>query len=566
MERIIAFVFLLATATASADDATTMVTTIGDDVDSTNGTSLREALLLIANSRAPGRIEFDPTLAGQTIVLNAPLPAITVNDTVIIGPPSLITLDLKNVSGSNCSALKIAASGVTISRLRFTNVEPAARALQVYAGSVVNDTCDPIVAPSSIRNVVIADCVFDNEPRETTAYALSVGTDGGSNGTTISDIAILRNRFHHFQGDGTTVHLQLGGDDHVIERVLIAENTFTECMFAVELVPCCGGQERNRISNVTVSGNRFERGGNIGIVLLNTGGPETAPPGTANRIENTTITGNTILRQSHWAIMANGGFNNATGNEIVETEISNNVIAHGVTAGSGAVLAIGGDIGGTSNRVSTLRLVNNTIAFNAGTGLAIANNPGGFDNTVEDVSVRNTIFWQNGADLGDGVAQSEVATSITTHPDFAGRNGNIASDPRFVDPSRDDFQLKAVSPAIDRAVDAPAHDGKCGARRNLPDLGAFEHGIAADVRLFVAGGGTGSGSIQLTPEGRPCGDHLHVFAPGTEVTKTEVADPGSRFQTWVGDTGCFSPELLLDTDRLCVALFRKIHRRRSVRH
>jgi len=534
-----------------------------------DGVSLREALLAVNSASIPAHIELDSSLTGSTIQLSEPLPPIVVNDTAILGPPNASappTLELGGVSGSNCAALIIAASGVTIARIRFVNVLPAARVVQVYAGEVAGNVCTRITAPSRVRNVLIVNCEFDNAPHETTAYAISIGTDPGAVAAQVSDVRVLRNRFHHFRGDGTTVHVQLGGRGNVVERVMVEENQFIECMFAVELVNCCGGQVDNSITDVTITRNHFDRGGNIAVVLGTIGVPN-MPVATRNRIDRTIIARNTMFEQDHWAVIVNGGFNNATENKIADVNITNNIIARGVDENGGGILVLGGDEGGISNSVSGVRVVNNTFARNLGTAMAAADNPGGSSNLIQDLLVRNNIFWQNGADLGSRLTLAQVDHSMTTHPDFIGRNGNFAGEPAFINPSADDYRLLAGSEAIDRGSTnaAPSEDVACGLRAEAVDLGAYEYNAAPVAGLLITGGGSGSGAVELLPGGRACGALFRVFEPGTSLSISPTAATGSSFTGWVGE-GCTSGSIVLAANRFCAALFRASGRRRSARH
>jgi hypothetical protein len=450
-----------------------------------DGISLREAILAVNNSHVPARIAFDTTLAGRTVALDQPLPPLFVDDTAIdgsAGGSSAITLDLSRITGGNCAGLILAASRLTISHLRFTNVTPAARAVQIYAGTVGTPACSPTNTPQKLSNVVVADCEFDNSSSSDTAYALSMGTDPSSRDTVVSNVAILRNRFEHFQGDGTTVHLQVGGERNVLERVTIADNAFADCMFAVELVNCCGGQRDDHIRDISILRNRFERGGNVAVVAGTIGREESALA-TGNSIERIVIDRNMVLEQNHWAVIMNGGFQNASENAITDVQITNNLIARS-PENNGGVLIIGGDVGGTSNRVDHVEITNNTIAFNTGTPVTLADNPGGTGNSVENVIIRNSIIWPNGIDLHLSLkTPPDVENCITANENLIGRNGNFAADPRFVDPANGDFHLLADSPAIGKGTieGAPCVDLDGFARLGdgKVDIGAYEfHGAA----------------------------------------------------------------------------------------
>jgi hypothetical protein len=64
--------------------------------------------------------------------------------------------------------------------------------------------------------------------------------------------------------------------------------------------------------------------------------------------------------------------------------------------------------------------------------------------------------------------------------------------------------------------------------------------------LAVTAGGTGTGTITSSPAGIDCGAVCSAgFAPGTAVTLTATADPGSRFAGWSGDCTGTSPTCTL---------------------
>jgi hypothetical protein len=455
-----------------------------------DGISLREALLAVNNSHVPATIVFDAALAGGTITLDQPLPPLMVDGTAIdgsAGGSSKISLDLLRIVGGNCAGLILAASWLGINNLRFTNVTPAARAVQIYAGTVGTPACSPTNTPQKLNNVVVADCEFDNSLSSDTAYALSVGTNPSSLDTLVRHVAILRNRFRHFQGDGTTVHLQVGGERNVLERVTIADNSFSDCMFAVELVNCCGGQHDDHIRDIFILRNRFERGGNVAVVA-GTIGRDDSPLATGNSIQRIVIDRNTVLQQNHWAVILNGGFDNATENAIEHVTITNNVIANSATGGAG-ILLLGGDVGGVNNHVSHVRIANNTIAFNEGAGVVLADNPGGSGNYLAGVTILNSILWPNGIGLDQSLTPPDVENCVLANENLIGHNGNFAADPLFVDSAADDFHLKPGSPAIDAGTSdgAPCYDLEDRARFDDPattnkgsgslphfDIGAYE--------------------------------------------------------------------------------------------
>ncbi len=110
------------------------------------------------------------------------------------------------------------------------------------------------------------------------------------------------------------------------------------------------------------------------------------------------------------------------------------------------------------------RIYNNTFA--AGTNVGLIVTPG-HDGTAQfpGSEVKNNIFTAalNGLVNNSGaVLQNNILTG---------------TDPQFVDPARNNYQLKTTSPAIDGGLTiAPYTDGFLG---RAPDIGAFESGLPA---------------------------------------------------------------------------------------
>jgi hypothetical protein len=123
---------------------------------------------------------------------------------------------------------------------------------------------------------------------------------------------------------------------------------------------------------------------------------------------------------------------------------------------------------------------------------------------------------------------------------WAGVDGNIDSDPAFVDAAGGDYRLAAGSPAIDAGTTtgAPTYAIDGARRDSQPDIGAFEYGAAARPRLTVTlerlGG---AGAVTSGPAGIKCGTVCHArFDLGTTVVLAAKASRGSRFLGWRG--GC----------------------------
>lgn len=183
-------------------------------------------------------------------------------------------------------------------------------------------------------------------------------------------------------------------------------------------------------------------------------------------------------------------------------------------------------------------------------GVTIAGNAIGAAQVITkyaDTTLKGAIIWQpgkttiqdNGGDLDvETVIASEV-NSLDAGPEA------IVTDPRFVDPVREDYSLRAGSPAVDAAIDTPGADRDVlGNLRDIDlalvdnsrgsrDIGAFERQTLAplvlnadfdgDTNLWAevtaglsswdgtqnAAGTGGSGAIRVTQAGTANGQRIH---------------------------------------------------------
>jgi hypothetical protein len=115
------------------------------------------------------------------------------------------------------------------------------------------------------------------------------------------------------------------------------------------------------------------------------------------------------------------------------------------------------------NSASEVLVVNNVSALNGSHGVV------GYDNGSGGVlagnRAYNNLLWDNSSGPAGNSGRSVVDLS----------RGNIVTNPRFVDPQRRNYRLRAGSPAANRALPAfaPPLD-RTGRRRSKPDLGAYE--------------------------------------------------------------------------------------------
>ena len=203
-----------------------------------------------------------------------------------------------------------------------------------------------------------------------------------------------------------------------------------------------------------------------------------------------------------------------------------------------------------SNVIGNLRVRDTTIAANAIGGATVQ----AADET--HVTIERSVLWQPGTVMlsrnkGTQSVAHVIASEVSS---LGGGSSAILVDPRFTDPTRADFSLRAASPAIDRApiegsssrdtlgglrvVDLPLPANTTGTR----DIGALERQLLqplvlnadfdfADLRLWSyfagawdgtqnASGGSGSGSWAFSTSGQTASRFvvgqqcIHLPGPG----------------------------------------------------
>jgi parallel beta-helix repeat protein len=235
-----------------------------------------------------------------------------------------------------------------------------------------------------------------------------------------------------------------GGGVHCSRHAVIEQNTITDNATAGDGggVEC---YEWNTVANNVISRNSADRGGGIWTW-------EDYP---------STIVGNLI--SENWAERAGGGIGVSWD---YYTVIAGNLIVYNATGGSGGAIYLASD--------SSL-IINNTIVGNTATS------GGGIVNLYWEARVTNCIVWGNGADLfGCTVTYSCI------EDDDQGE-GNIHSNPLFVDPLNGDYHLLWGSPCIDTGD--PNYIAEPNDRPRVIggriDMGPYEYGqlIPAEARI-----------------------------------------------------------------------------------
>jgi hypothetical protein len=83
--------------------------------------------------------------------------------------------------------------------------------------------------------------------------------------------------------------------------------------------------------------------------------------------------------------------------------------------------------------------------------------------------------------------------------------------------------------------------------------------VADRFSLMVNTDGTGTGTVSSSPAGIDCGtDCSEDYDYNTVVTLTAIADAGSGFTVWSGDTDCLDGIVTMDAAKNCTATFTKL--------
>ena len=206
--------------------------------------------------------------------------------------------------------------------------------------------------------------------------------------------------------------------------------TISNCTLSKNNSTESGGGIYSRESSPTITDCNFkDNASNFGGGVLN--GAES--PST---IKNCSFTGNTVTTSG-------GGMYNDDNSTptITNCTLSNNSAKYG---------------GGMYNDdTSSPTIINCTIYGNSAT-----NYGGGTRNKdASTPTITNCILWANTAPDGPGIYNDDTSTPIITYCDIQGvfeGEGNINADPLFVDPSNNNFHLKATSPCIDKGTNSAA--------------------------------------------------------------------------------------------------------------
>ena len=516
-----------------------------------DGISLREAILAADNAPAGAHVyvQFADALAGGTIQLTQVAPLLLAHDDLTIEGPSAGAQPAVTVVASAifpaCSIFLVEASKVTIRRLAFFGGGPGGvisllvRGGTGRGGSASDSPCLSSPGPSTMSDVDIDQNTFANLSG---SFAHRIAITNGD--AAMDRIRISDNTFTNTNGtdDGDAILAQNWADNSSIDALTIEGNHFEGISFSVELQPATSGDRvdstatGDQIVDTRISRNVFDESWNpIWIGTLAFG-----DLASGNVMTGTVIDGNVFNMGSRQSgITLTGGAFNASGNSIDDTQIVDNLL---VGDQPWIYLSGGGEDNASDNHVSGVEIANDTVISNTTSPALWSGSTygSGTGNSVTGLDVRNTIFWGPGWPFNGDITTSNVESSIVKQPGFAGTNGNIATDPQFLDAAHGDYHLAAASPAIDAgtSASAPAFDLDGGARVGLPDIGAYEFGATPRPRLSIdTEEQGGSGIVTSTPAGIDCATECSAsFDQGAAVSLSATADDGSRFLGWSG--GC----------------------------
>jgi len=216
-------------------------------------------------------------------------------------------------------------------------------------------------------------------------------------------------------------------------------------------------------------------------------------------ITNNIVRGN-IVEDTSWAGRGGGIYV-----YMADPIIRHNIISDNISAGEWGGYG-GGIVCGESEAIIT----NNTIYGNScpdgnsGTGMA-----GGIMIIFSDPLITNNIFWHNWAFEDSEIYVEDSSSPVITYCDIEGGwegEGNIDSDPLFVDAEDDDFHLLLDSPCIDTGDPNSPLD---------PD------GTIADIGAFFFDQSTGIDEEFLTPtEFTLCQNYPNPFNISTTIRYT----------------------------------------------
>jgi parallel beta helix pectate lyase-like protein len=222
-----------------------------------------------------------------------------------------------------------------------------------------------------------------------------------------------------------------------------------------------GGAIYNRISEISIKNCSFSN--NRAYIKIQSGIPYPTHGGAMYSSSSTVFISNSIFSENNTSYGGGAGICNIYGTTSVENSLF---------VGNKANISMGG------------AMLNQQGEINISNCNFVNNSPYCVYNTQTKLSLINSIFLGNNADLNPLAQRSESVRYNCISSDFSGE-GNINTDPLFTDPNNDDFTLQIGSPCIDAGTreNCPHTDitGMGRPQGGLVDMGAYERIIGGGV-------------------------------------------------------------------------------------
>jgi hypothetical protein len=303
----------------------------------------------------------------------------------------------------------------------------------------------------NLRNGVISYC--------SVVYNTTTNQHGGgifmTNGTLKNSIIAYNNAG---SGNGGGIRVDASGE---VVDCIIKNNTTTGPGGGIKL-RVNGTGASILMKGCTVENNSGGEGGGI-----HAEGNGTLPV----TVENCIISSNTSS--------ANGG-----GIVVSKALLINSLVVGNNTTGAsqkgGGIRIDGGSSGGVTALVYNCTVVNNaTVTGNTGGGVS--------NRSASTGELRNTIVWDNTANSITNDCENNNGAFYCLYSGAPASDGNISSDPQFVNAGNGDYRLSSTSPAIDvgdNTVVVNYLNDLVGSTRifnSIVDMGAYEYNTSNGV-------------------------------------------------------------------------------------